>query len=70
MLGISVLNYALAGIQIMESNRWWWLMIINLLIIGAGSMLPGIAFMGHMYGFAVGCVIGILYRIFLTPRYE
>lgn len=60
MIGISTVIYAMTGIIVMGSNRWWWFVLINLLIIGASTMMTGIAFTAHLYCFALGMLVGFL----------
>lgn len=60
MVGISTVIYTITGMIIVESKEWWWLAVFNLLIIGAGMFMPGIAFLAHLYCFLVGMIIGFL----------
>lgn len=65
IVGLSAINYALTGIVVMNSQKAWWFILLNLLIIGATMVMPGIAFMVHLVCFIEGVVIGFL----ITPRY-
>ena len=70
MCGISVLNYALTGLILFDSKKWFFLLLTNLAIAALGMLFGGIAAVPHIYGLIVGFATSIIITLFTKPIFN
>lgn len=65
MLGLSVLNFALTGMLLMNSRRWKRFLLLNVVLILPTFILYNVAASAHLYALIAGAAVGF----FTAKRY-
>lgn len=66
MVGFSTVIYAMTGMILVSDSRWKVLVAANVSIMMIQGLLIGIAWLPHLYCFAAGLLVGLVF----TPRLD